>query len=73
MAAWLDKGGDEGRRAGIEGDTVKRRERKEEEMKGGEGLRIARLTRMIWLQNNSLNTCICIRSSVSSLFRHEAF
>lgn len=43
MAAWLDKGGDEGRRAGIEGDTVKRREQKEEEMKEGEGLRIARL------------------------------
>lgn len=37
MAAWLDEGGDEGRRAGIEGDTVKRRERKEEEMKGGRG------------------------------------
>lgn len=48
MAAWLDKGGDEGRRAGTGGDTMKRSEQKEEEMKEGEGLRISCLTRMIW-------------------------
>lgn len=33
MAAWLDKGEDEGRRTGIEVDRVKQRERKDKKMK----------------------------------------
>lgn len=66
MAAWLDKGEDEGGRAGIE---VQREKRKEKEMKEREGWRTAFLTKAYLVY--SLNTFICIRNSVSSLFRHR--
>ncbi len=67
MAAWRDKGEDEGRGGRIEAEKVEQREREGERNERGRergGLPAC----LSFGFHKSLNKCICIRSSVSSFF-----